>query len=162
MLAESDAFIVRYEKSHVSVAAMMEMIRALGYRPEEVQFLKRGDTTAPALADLPEPVAAAWESAKRKGKILVLDFYASWCGPCKILERDVLRSARVEQALGEFVFLKIDTDRYPKAAEHFRVRALPTLIMIDAGGSLRDKHVGLLSADELVERLEAVERTAVD
>ena len=120
------------------------------------------DENLPGLEDLPEPIAEVWESVQREDKILVLDFYAAWCGPCKILDRDVLGSSAVRRALRNFVFLKIDTDRYPDAANHFKVKALPTLIMIDPRGVVRNKHVGLLSADELVAQLEALVAAAPD
>ncbi len=162
MLLESDAFTIRYERDRVSLAGIMEKIRALGYRPELVKETGQSDERLPTLADLPEPIAEAWVLARQEDKILVLDFFASWCGPCKILDRDVLGSSRVQRALRNFVFLKIDTDRYPKAANHFKVRALPTLIMIDPEGSVRSKQMGLITADELVERLEALRAAAVD
>ena len=162
MLLENDAFTIRYEMNRVSLAGIMEKIRALGYRPELVKETGQRDQSLPMIDDLPEPIAEAWLLARREDKILVLDFFASWCGPCKILDRDVLGSPRVQRALRNFVFLKIDTDRYPKAANHFRVRALPTLIMIDPEGSVRNKQVGLITADALVERLEALSAAVVD
>ena len=62
---------------------------------------------------------------------LLVDFYATWCGPCKMLSPIV---AQVQTLLkGKIQVAKIDTEKYPDIAGRFEVHALPTLILFKAG-----------------------------
>ncbi|MEO0458667.1 MAG: thioredoxin [Cyanobacteria bacterium P01_A01_bin.114] len=81
---------------------------------------------------------------------LLVDFYATWCGPCQIMAK-ILEQANT-QLKGDIKIVKIDTDRYPDLASKYQIYALPTLVLFKAGQSV-DRIEGVLTADQLVERV---------
>jgi thioredoxin 1 len=87
----------------------------------------------------------------REGVVLV-DFWAAWCGPCKMQAPIVEQVAgRVE---GKAKVAKLDVDAAPKIAQRFGVRAIPTLIVFKNGKPER-QFVGLTKADGLVSAITA-------
>jgi len=64
-------------------------------------------------------------------QVVVLDFYATWCAPCRILS-PVLEKLAAE-AGGEFVLVKADSDRLPDYASAFQIRSLPTVLALREG-----------------------------
>ncbi len=65
---------------------------------------------------------------------VLVDFYATWCGPCKTLA-PILKEVKTE--LGDQVkIIKIDVDKNKPAASHFSVRGVPTLILFKTGKQL--------------------------
>ena len=78
-------------------------------------------------------------------ELTVVDFYASWCGPCRMLGpiiEEVTENIDVK-------LLKIDVDE-SKEAVKYGIMTIPT-IMVVKNGEILDKHVGLLSKDDLTE-----------
>lgn len=75
------------------------------------------------------------------GKVLV-DFYAEWCGPCKIMG-EILETVDAE-------ILKVNTDEFPNLAQKFGVMSIPTLILFK-DGSESNKMIGLKSKDEILD-----------
>jgi thioredoxin 2 len=71
---------------------------------------------------------------------VVVDFYADWCGPCKMMAPTVDDFAR--QRTGEVLVLKLDTDANPVTASRFGIRGIPTIIAFRAGKE-RARHVGV-------------------
>lgn len=69
-----------------------------------------------------------------------VDFYADWCGPCKVLPRVVDELATPRS--GSLLVVKVDTDRSPAVAERFDIRGIPTLIAV-RGGKEVHRHVGM-------------------
>lgn len=61
----------------------------------------------------------------QKNKVVVVDFYAEWCGPCKIMT-PILDELAAEY-LNDVLFLKIDVDAAPALAEEFGVMSIPTI-----------------------------------
>lgn len=65
-------------------------------------------------------------------KPMVIDFYATWCGPCKQLAPIL---DQIEQNhKGEVIFKRIDVDQEPELAQEFRVEAIPTLMFVTPKG----------------------------
>lgn len=154
MYLESDAFGIEYDTSRVSPEDILARIRGLGYRPRLTEDAKPQRTSRrKSHAALPEPVSSLAGEARVGSKPVFVDFYASWCGPCKVLERRVLATPEVEAALEGFRFVKVDTDRFPKAAEYFGVVALPTLVVLDEDGDEVFRHLGPIDVEELVRAL---------
>ena len=80
----------------------------------------------------------------------LVDFYATWCGPCK-MQSPILYEFKEE--VGEKVnILKVDVDQNPELASKYSVQSIPTLIMFKAG-QLKEKMVGLTTKATLSERL---------
>ena len=63
-----------------------------------------------------------------------VDFYADWCGPCKIIAPILDDIAR--ERMGELLVLKLDTDRNPGTMTRFGVRGIPTLILFAHGAEV--------------------------
>ena len=151
MYLERDAFRIAYECDEVDVERIMEKIRRLGYAPREIEpQVSRTEPRATPTRQLPEPVRSAAADHGTVGKPLFLDFYADWCGPCKVLEKRVLAAPEVVDALQEFRVVKVDTDRYARAAKYFDIVGLPTLIVLDESGVERFRHVGPITTEALI------------
>jgi thioredoxin 1 len=84
---------------------------------------------------------------------VLVDFWAEWCGPCKMLS-PVLDEIATEQA-GRVKVAKINVDENPTLAAQFDVRSIPTLLYI-AGGQIRHQSVGLASKKAILSKLEQI------
>jgi thioredoxin 2 len=84
---------------------------------------------------------------------VLIDFYADWCPPCRIMAPVLDQFAR--DRAGQVLVGKLDTDRSSDVVMRFRIRGIPTLIMF-AGGREVARRVGVLRASELDELLDSV------
>jgi thioredoxin 1 len=82
---------------------------------------------------------------------VLVDFWAEWCGPCKMLA-PVLDEIATEQA-GRVKVAKINVDASPVLAARFGIQAIPTLLYF-AGGEVRDKIVGVAGKRGIIAKLE--------
>lgn len=107
--------------------------------------------------------AEALEKAKSEQKLIFVDAYASWCGPCKRMASNVFPQEKVgEYFNANFVNLKIDMEKSENAefAGKYPVSAYPTLMFIDSTGKLVQKSVGAKDADQLLEFAQKVQGRA--
>jgi len=84
--------------------------------------------------------------AKQEKKLVFLDAFAVWCGPCKMMA-PILED--LKKKVGEDAgIIKIDIDKNPQVAAAFQVRSVPTLILFKNGEQVW-KQAGVMSADQL-------------
>jgi thioredoxin 2 len=87
--------------------------------------------TAPA-APVAAPAAAAFQAALQHASLpIVVDFWAPWCGPCRMVAPELEKVART--AAGEFLVVKVNTEALPDIGEHYRIRSIPTLAVFQEG-----------------------------
>ncbi|TDB63639.1 DUF255 domain-containing protein [Arundinibacter roseus] len=100
---------------------------------------------------------AAWaaivKKAKAENKIIFLDAYASWCGPCKLLQKNVFTRSDVGEVFNKnFINVKVDMERGegPQLARLFPLEAYPTLFFIEPSGKIVKKVIGYQSPEALI------------
>ncbi len=108
-------------------------------------------------------LAAAAAKAKKENKLVFVDCYTQWCGPCKKMSRDIFPDAKVGQYMNpRFVNLKIDMEaKYAEGlSKEWQVTAYPTFIIFNADGKEIGRFMGGSDADGFIHRVE--EKSAVD
>lgn len=84
----------------------------------------------------------AKQLAAKTGKKIFVDFMATWCGPCKLLDRDVFQKEDWKKMAKYVVFCKIDVDEQPAVSKAYNVTAMPTQMVLNADGSILSTKVG--------------------
>jgi len=84
---------------------------------------------------------------------VVVDFWAEWCGPCKMLAPALDEIAREQQ--GHATVAKVNIDQNPDLAARFNIQSIPTLLYF-SGGEVRDQTIGVVSKKTIVYKLAAL------
>ncbi|KAH7030164.1 thioredoxin-like protein [Macrophomina phaseolina] len=79
-----------------------------------------------------------WDSALKEPELVVLDCFATWCGPCKVIAPQVVKFS---EAYPNAKFYKLDVDEVPDVAQELGIRAMPTFLLFK-GGEKVDEVVG--------------------
>ena len=82
----------------------------------------------------------------------VIDFNATWCGPCRMFAPTFEKMEKKYE--GKITFLSVDVDENPDMAAQYEVQSIPTVVYINAEGKTVDVTVGLLSEEEFDARLQ--------
>lgn len=119
------------------------------------------DTSLEIQLGLPEEVVwlegQTWSEittlASGKGQHILIDFYATWCGPCKMLDKEVYVVPEVIRELGRLVTFKVDVDKpeYEELTDNFHIFNYPTLVLCEPDGTEVDRFLGFRPPDEFLE-----------
>ena len=88
---------------------------------------------------------------KSKYSLLVVDFWAAWCGPCKMISPIIEQLA--EQYAGKIVFGKVNVDENPHISQRFGIQSIPTLMIVKEGQVI-DVMIGALPKGQIENRIE--------
>lgn len=94
-----------------------------------------------------------YEQLLGDSKPLVIDFWAEWCGPCRMVAPIVEELA--EEYADKVNIGKCDVDRNDDIVAAYRIRNIPTIVFIK-GGAVVDKHVGAISKNDLKAKIDAM------
>lgn len=100
----------------------------------------------------------ALAQAKSRNTLVVVDATADWCIWCKRMERDTFSKAEVQEKLGAFVPLKLDTDKEPQLAQRYKIEGLPTTLVLDATGKVLISQSGYMTPAQYLELLAGAEK----
>lgn len=99
-------------------------------------------------------LAEAQQEAAKEDKLIFIDAYTTWCGPCKWMAANTFPNAEVGEFFNKhFVSLKVDMERGegPQLARKYRVMAYPTLIFLDKDGNVVHRAMGAKGPDQFLD-----------
>ncbi len=112
--------------------AEIEQIKERKMRDMEERIKARGEEQKEGIIDSPLTLSdATFMDAVRKNPLIVVDCWAPWCGPCKMVG-PVIEELAKEYA-GKVVFGKLNVDENPKVATDFAIMAIPTMFIFKNG-----------------------------
>ena len=99
---------------------------------------------------------AASKEAARANKIVLVDFYTTWCGPCKMLDKTTWTDAAVIKLLEQkTVALRIDAEKEAALSKRYKIEAYPSVLLIKPDGTEIDRLVGYKEPKAFIEDFNA-------
>ncbi|MBR6944646.1 MAG: thioredoxin family protein [Prevotella sp.] len=101
----------------------------------------------------------ALDAAKVERKMVFIDFYTDWCGPCKMMARDVFPQKNVGDYFNaHFVCIKLNAEKGEGKdyARQFKIDGYPSFLIVNTDGKEVGRYVGGSSADKFVDKIEAI------
>ena len=94
----------------------------------------------------------SFDSLLEDGKLVIVDFWATWCGPCRMLSP--LLDEVEEEMSDKITVVKVNVDDADEIAMRYRIMSIPTLLFFK-NGQLVDKTVGAMPKSTLVDKINA-------
>ncbi|MBD9104861.1 thioredoxin [bacterium] len=80
-----------------------------------------------------------------KDKLVLVDFYATWCGPCRMMHPIIEEVAKEEN----IKVIKVDVDKHDELARNYGIMSIPTIILFQ-NGNLVEKNIGFIPKEQLL------------
>jgi thioredoxin 1 len=91
----------------------------------------------------------------KSDKLVMVDFWATWCRPCKMLAPTVKQIA--DENAGKLIVGKLDVDQNPRTAMAYQIQSIPTILFFKKG-KLVDRQVGLVSKEDLDKKIKSLSK----
>ena len=120
---------------------------------KKMDELQKRVTIITKLKKITEPIPlndSNFDYEKNKYPLMLVDFWASWCGPCRIISPIIEQLAK--EYSGKIVFAKINVDENPQISNRFGVKSIPTMIILKYG-EVVDRIIGAFPKVQIENKL---------
>ena len=129
----------------------LETIKKKRLEQLKKQYAHEGKTMEKKLLDTPiQLLDADMDEVVKKYPILVIDCWAPWCGPCRMIA-PVIEDLAKEMA-GKIIFGKLNVDENPQTSMKYHIMSIPTMLVFK-NGALVDRFVGAMPKEMLLQKL---------